>query len=191
MTADYRRAWKHHRGDTETYQIFHLDTFSTDCFGKPFPASFKRRGTAALASQDPCFIRHFGTALLNDTKPQVLGGPHCAPEHMDCCWKCNRSTQLAEQQAPRHGENTPTPSTDSICHFSWTSFTLTHLLWTQQQLFPLNKTVPVCHCFVPVEQNSPPIPYKRTKDSHTFCPTEQPVRSWKDTCMSWHTTAIS
>lgn len=189
MTADYRRAWKHHWGDTETYQIFHLDTLSTGCFGEPFPASFKRRGTAALAGQDPCFIRHFGTALLNDIEPRFWGIPTVLQRIWIAAGNAMEAPNLLNS---RHQGTARTPQhqchswgTDNVCYFSLTNSTLTNLFWTQHQLFQFTMVS------TPVEQNSLPIPYKRTKHTHTFCLTVQPVRRWKDTCMSWPTTDIS
>lgn len=79
MTADYRRACKHRRGDTDTYQIFHLDTFSSGCFGKPFTASFKRIGNTALANQGPCFITLAQLCSMTQS-PAFWGALICAPE---------------------------------------------------------------------------------------------------------------
>lgn len=138
--------------------------FSTGCFREPFPASFKRRGTAALAYQGPCFIRHFGTAQLSDTEPQVLGGPHCAPglgiwiaagnptAGPSLLNNRHQGTATTQHQCHRWG-------TDNVCHFSLTSSTPNHLFWSQQQLFQFNTVSTL------VEQKCPPIPYKRTKDT--------------------------
>lgn len=107
--------------------------------------------------------------------PGFGGPPHLCSRagHEDCCWKCNWNTQPAEQQAPRHGKNTPTP-VPQVGH------NCLSLQLNSATAFPIFQL-----------QRSPPIPYNRTKDTQTFYLTEQPVRSWKDTSMSQHTTAIS
>lgn len=204
MTADYRRAWKDSRGDPDAYQTFHLDMFSSGCFGAPFPASFKRRATATPASHGPHFIRCFGTALLSAKEPQVLGSPRHASEptppqltarQLHCFWKWNWSTWAAAQHAPRQDANTPEPMQPTChrwgmawCHSSSASPTLTCpfcLSWIQQQLlqFIIVST--------PMAQQSPPIPYRITEDTQTFWLTGQPVRSWKGTCMCQYASAIS
>lgn len=97
------------------------------CFGAPFPASFKRRGTAAPTSQGPCFIRCFGTALLNATEPQVLGSLRVLqslllPSLQQGGWTASGNTtedpQLA-QQAAKEGANIsgcPSPCYHAVGH---------------------------------------------------------------------------
>lgn len=111
MTADYRRAWKHHRGDTETYQIFHLYAFSTGSFGEPFLASFKKKRNCSSCQPRSMFHQTLWQSSAQWHRAPGFGGPPLCSRarHMDCCWKCNGSTQLAEQQTPRHSKSTPTP----------------------------------------------------------------------------------
>lgn len=107
-------------------------------FWGAFPSSFKRRGTTALANQD-LFHQTLWHSCMTQS-PRFWGAPTVlqlgiwiaagnAIEAPNLLNNRHQGTARAPQhQCHRWG-------TDSVCHFSLTSSTPTHLFWTQQQLF--------------------------------------------------------
>lgn len=168
MTADYRRAWKHHRGDTETYQIFYLDTFCSCCLGSLSQLLSKEEELQLLPTKVRVSSDTLAQLCSVTQGPRFGGPPLCSrARHMDWCWKCNWSTQPAEhsrQQGTATALQHHRWGTDNVCHFSLTISTLTHLFRTQQQLFQITIVS------TPVEQKSPPTLYRRTKDTQAFLP---------------------
>lgn len=159
----------------KTLQRGHWDLpdISSECFlhwffQGAFPSSFQKKRNCSSCQPRSMFHQTLWHSSAQWHRAPGFGGLHCAPE-LGIWIAAGNAIEAHNLLNSRHQGKARRPQhkwhrwgKDKICHPSLTSSTLTHLFWTQQQLFPFT-TVPT-----PVEQKSPPIPYKRTKETQVF-----------------------
>lgn len=148
----------------KTLQRGHWDLpdISSGCFlhwffQGAFPSSFQKKRNCSSCQPRSTFHQTLWHCSVQWHRAPGFGGaPLCSRvRNMDCCWKCNWSTQPAEQQAPRQGENSPTPVAQ-VGHRQYLSPQL-NKFYSNPSLLNSATAFPIYQC--PLQRNKKVFPY--------------------------------